>query len=185
VGDPLNVILLLCGGGFLFAILLIMADVWNYHRRRPTAILTWLPARPKPAILSKLIAVGLGCVLFYKLVILDWPAASVFGEGMMFLYFALWYPLSFTVARGFYRDGIWLDRRFVKYRDITGISWREDPNPTLLVVVGHKQMASHVAMPPECYAEARKLLRERISSDQLHMQKPLLDLGGHDRRDDV
>jgi hypothetical protein len=185
VGDPLNVLLLLCGGGFLFAILLIMADVWRFRQRRPMALLTWLPPRPKPAILSRLIAVGLAAVLFYKLVILRWPVAAVFGEGMMFLYFAIWYPLSFTVAKGFYEHGVWLERRFVKYGDITGITWREDPNPTLLVVVGHKQMASHVAVPLEFYAEARKILRDRINADQLHMGKPLLDLGGHDRREDV
>lgn len=183
---PLAVILLLFGAGFLVANVLIMVDVWRYGRRRPTAVLTWTLPRPRPRSLPAIVAVGLGGLLVYKLFILKWPAYAVFGEGMMFLYYAIWYPLGFTVRRGFYRDGVWLERRFVRYQDITGLSWREDgPNPTLIVVSGHRQLAAHVTVPADHFGEARRILRDRIATDQVHMDKPLLDLGGHDRREDV
>lgn len=185
VDDPLALILLLFGAGFLIANLLVMADVWQHRRRRSTAVLTWPLPRPRPAHLSTLIAVGLGGLLFYKLVLLRWPASRVFGEGMMFLYYAVWYPLSFTVERGFYQNGIWLERRFVRYHDVTGLTWKDEPGPTLIIVAGHRQLAGHLDVPLEHYAEARRLLRDRISDDQLHMGRPLLDLGGHDRREDV
>ena len=185
MGDPLSVLLFLFGAGFLVANLAILADLIRFGRRRSQAVLTWRLPLPKPAILPKAIAVGLGLLLFYKLVILGWPADAVFGEGMMFLYYAIWYPLSFTVERGFYRNGVWLTRGFVRYEDITGLTWHDDPQPTLIVVAGHRQRAGHIEVPSEHYAEARRILRDRITTDQLHLSKPLLDLGGHDRRDDV
>jgi hypothetical protein len=183
--DPLNILLLLLGGGFLLAIFLAMADVWQFRRRRPHAVLTWVLPKPKPTWLPTVVAIGVGAVVFYKLVILRWHPSLAFGEGMIFLYYAVWYPLSLTVERGFYEDGIWLERRFVKYGDVTGLTWRDDPEPTLIIVAGKRQMAGHVRVPLDDYAEARRILRDRISTDQLHMGKPLLDLGGHDRRDDV
>jgi hypothetical protein len=187
VGDPLALLLLILGAGFLVANLLIMADVWRHRRRRATAVLTWSIPRPRPASLPVWIAAGLGLLVAYKLVILRWPASAVFGEGMMFLYYAVWYPMSFTVERGFYGEGIWLDRRFVRYVDVTGLSWREEPGapPRLLVVAGRRQQAGHLTVPPPLFGEVRRLLRDRIGTDQVHMKAPLLALGGHDRREDV
>jgi hypothetical protein len=185
VGDPLALILFLFGVGFLAANLLILADLIRYRRRAPRAVLTWRLPWPRPAVLPKAIAVGLGGLLFYKLVILGWPGSAVFGEGMMFLYYAIWYPISFTIERGFYQEGIWLERGFVRYRDITGVTWREEPEPTLIAVAGRRQRAGHLHVPIEHFAEARRILRDRIRADQMHLPAPLLDLGGHDRREDV
>ena len=50
----------------------------------------------------------LGLILFYNLVRLH---RQVFGESMMFLYYAYLFPLSRTIGRGFYEDGIWADAR--------------------------------------------------------------------------
>ncbi len=185
VSDPLGVLLLLFGGGFLVANLIIMADVWRFRRRQASAVLIWALPRPRPTVLPRVIAVGLGGLIAYKVLVLGWPAYAVFGEGMMFLYYAVWYPLSFTVGRGFYREGIWLQRGFVRYADVTALTWRDDPDPTLIVVAGHRQRAGHLLVPLEFYAEARRILRDRISADQLHVARPLLDLGGHDPREDV
>lgn len=185
MGDPLGVLLFLFGAGFLAANLIVLVDTLRYRRLRPHAVLTWRRPLPRPSILPKAIAVGLGALLFYKMVVLDWPAADVFGEGMMFLYYAIWYPLSFSLERGFYADGIWLERGFVRYADITGITWRDDPHPTLIVVAGHRQRAGHLNVPPDDYAEARRILRDRIAAHDLRFARSLLDLGGHDDRDDV
>jgi len=187
LADPVAQVLLLFGTGFLAANLLIMADVWRYRMRRRTAILTWRLPRPRLASMSIWVAGGLGLLIAYKVAILHWPAHAVFGEGMMFLYYAVWYPMSFTVERGFYADGVWLSRRLVKYTDVTGLAWREEPgnDPVLLVVARHRQQAGHLAVPAELFGEVRRLLRDRIGTDQVHMDAPLLDLGGHDRREDV
>lgn len=185
MGDPLAVILLILGAGFLAANLAILADLVRYRRRAARGILTWRLPQPRTALFSKAIAVALGLLLIYKLLVLRWPPVRVFGEGMMFLYYAIWYPLGLTVERGFYEDGIWLERGFVKYADVTGLTWREDPLPTLVAVAGRLRRAGHLEVPLDHFAQARVILRERIAADQLHMPRPLLDLGGHDRRDDV
>lgn len=185
MGDPLAVLLLILGAGFLAANLAILVGLVRFRRRAARAVLTWRLPQPRTAIFSKVVAVVLGVLLVYKLLVLRWPPFRVFGEGMMFLYYAIWYPLGLTVERGFYEDGIWLERGFVKYADITGITWREDPTPTLIAVAGRRRRAGHLGVPLDLYAEARIILRDRIAADQLHMPHPLLDLGGHDRRDDV
>lgn len=185
MGDPLTLLLLLFGAGFLAASLIVLVDAVRHYRLRSHAMLTWRRPLPKPVFLPRAIAVGLGILLFYKTVILRWPASAVFGEGMMFLYYAVWYPLSFSLERGFYADGIWLERGFVRYADITGLAWRDEPWPTLIVVARHRQRAGHLDVPPDDYAEARRLLRDRIAADELHVAGSLLDLGGHDEREDV
>jgi hypothetical protein len=185
VGHPLALLLLLFGAGFLAANLIVLIDAVRYYRLRSRTVLTWRRPLPKPVVLPRAMAVGLGALLFYKMVVLRWPASGVFGEGMMFLYYAVWYPLSFSLERGFYADGIWLERGFVRYADITGITWRDEPWPTLIVVAKHRQRAGHLNVPPDDYAQARRILRDRIAAHDLHMEKPMLDLGGHDEREDV
>ena len=53
------------------------------------------------------------------------PAAQLFGETMMFVYYGYLLPLSTRIRRGFYADGIWADSRFMPYNEIGGITWRE------------------------------------------------------------
>ncbi|MCX6543763.1 MAG: hypothetical protein NTV05_05040 [Acidobacteria bacterium] len=183
--NPLGALLLLLGVGFLAANLILLNDYLAYRRRRHDALLTWAPPRPGTFVLSKWIAVGLGLVILYKLLVLHWLLGQVFGEVMMFVYYGVVYPLSFRVERGFYRDGLRLERRFVKYSDITGLTWREDRAPALVVVAGHQQRAGRLVVPPEHYGEARRLLRDHIRAHHLHIQRPPLDLGGHDEREDV
>ncbi len=183
--NPLGAFLLLFGVGFLAANLVLLNDYLAFRRRRSHAILTWVVPRPSTFALSKWIAVGLGLVILYKLFLLHWRLDQVFGEVMMFAYYGIVYPLSFRVERGFYREGVWLERRFVKYGDITGLTWREDAIPVLVVVAGHQQRAGRLSVPPAHYGEARRLLRDHIKAHDLHVQRPPIDLGGHDEREDV
>ena len=183
--NPLGALLLLFGVGFLAANLVLLNDYFAFRRRRAGALLTWVVPRPRTFALSKWIAIGLAFVILYKLLVLRWLLGQVFGEAMMFAYYGVVYPLSFRVERGFYRDGLWLDRRFVNYRDITGLTWREEPAPALVVVAGHQQRAGRLSVPAEHYGEARRLLRDHIKTRDLHFQRPPLDLGGHDEREDV
>ena len=185
VGDPLGTLLFLFGVGFLAASLALVNDYLAWMRRRPHALLTWAVARPRTFVLSRAIAVGLIVVILYKLLVLHWPAGRMFGEAMMLAYYAVFYPASFRVQRGFYQGGVWLDRAFVPYSEITGLTWREDPGPSLIVVAGHRQRAGRLRVPAAHLGEARRLLRDRIKAQELQFEKPPLDLGGHDQRDDV
>jgi len=184
VASPLGTLLLLFGVGFLTANLILLADYMAFRRRRSGAMLTWAVSRPGTFALSKWIAIGLAFVILYKVLVLRWLLGQVFGELMMFAFYGIVYPLSFRVKRGFYRDGLWLERRFVAYRDITGLTWRDGPAPTLVVVAKHQQRAGRLGVPAEHYGEARRLLRDHIKAHDLH-ERPPLDLGGHDEREDV
>jgi len=186
VGDPLSVFLLLFGVGFLAANLILLYDYLSYRRRRPRAVLTWRPERTRTTYaLSKYIAVGLGLVMLYKLFVLRWLLGQVFGELMMFVYYGAVYPMSLRIERGLYEDGVWLERGFVKYGDITGLTWRDLPEPTLVVVAGNQQRAGRLVVPSGHTGAVRRKLRDRIGEHVLHPRRPVLDLGGHDERDDV
>ncbi|MEI6667994.1 MAG: hypothetical protein WCP29_07545 [Acidobacteriota bacterium] len=185
MANPLGALLVLFGAGFLAANLLLLNDYLAFRRRRPGALLTWAVPRPAASGWSTGIALGLGLVILYKLLVLGWPPGQVFGEAMMFAYYGVMLRIGARVERGFYRDGLWLNRRFVKYRDITGLTWREDPKLALVIVAGRQQRAGRLNVPPAHYGEARRLLRDRIQSHQLHVQRSPIDLGGHDEREDV
>ena len=62
------------------------------------------------------IAAALALLLLYNLFFRLPPLETLFGEGMMFLYYAYAVPITARIERGFYRDGVWSDRGFVTYR---------------------------------------------------------------------
>ena len=183
--DPLGTLLFLFGLGFLGVNLGVLYDYVQHRRRRPQAVLTWPPPPPPFPWLPVLISVGLGAVIVYKLVVLSWPVDKLFGEGMMLAYYGYLYPLSRAVRRGFFTSGIRLDRGFVGWPAITGLTWREEPAPVLVVVSGHRQRAGRLSVPPEHFGEARRILRDHLALHVLQLDKPPLDLGGHDHRDDL
>ncbi|MCX6553065.1 MAG: hypothetical protein NTY02_19030 [Acidobacteria bacterium] len=183
--DPLSTLLFLFGVGFLGANLSVLYDSVQSWRRRRLAILVWPPARPRVAALPVVISVGLGGLIVWKLVVLQWPVDRLFGEAMMLTYYGYLYPLSLRICRGFYEDGIRLDRGFTPWPAITALTWHQDPLPALVVVAEHQQRAGRLTVPPEHFGEARRILRDRIAAHELVFDKPLLDLGGHDRRDDA
>jgi hypothetical protein len=89
------------------------------------------------------------------------------------------------IGRGFYRDGVWLDSGFMPYEAIGGLAWREEPQPTLVVLPRMKRLAKLLTVPPQHYAEARRLLRDKILGQDIHFTGKALDLGAHDEREDV
>jgi hypothetical protein len=179
----LNQVLLVLGAGFSIANALIIFQYIVYRRRRRGALLVWRrPATPDYG-LSLGIGVVLGLVVFYKLVFLHRQA---FGEAMMFLYYAYLLPLSRTIRRGFYDEGIWADSNFVPYNEVGGISWREGEHRVTLVVISRlRNLARKLSVPLEHYAAARRLLRDKISAHDIQFAGTALDLGGHDERDDL
>ncbi len=185
MNDSLSLLLFALGVGFLAANLLLFQSYAQYLRVRRAALLTWVAPRPRFFGLSLAIAAGLSSVILYKVAVLHWPLWRVFGEAMMLLYYGGAYPLSMRVRRGFYEAGIWLDRGFARWKAIGGATWRDDPAPTLIVIARARQTAWRLAVPGEHYAAARRLLRDRITTHDLHLGAGGLELGGHDPRNDV
>jgi hypothetical protein len=175
--------LVLLGVGFLIANTRLVLEYFQFRRRRRGALLTW--PSPKPPYYGMALAIGvvLGLLVFYKLVVLR---RQVFGEGMMFLYYAYLLPLSRQIGRGFYEEGIWADTVFIPYNEVGGISWREGEHQVTLIVISRlRNLARRLAVPGENYAAARRLLRDKIATHAIHFTGTGLDLGGHDERDEV
>lgn len=179
----LNGVLILLGAGFLVANARLLLEHYAYRRRRPSALLIWPSPRPPYYGMALAIGVVLGLILFYKLVFLH---RQVFGEAMMFLYYAYLLPLSRRIGRGFYEDGIWGDTAFVPYNEVSGISWREGEHRMTLIMISRlRNLARRLSVPVEHYAAARRLLRDKIAAHDIHFTGTGLDLGGHDERDAV
>jgi hypothetical protein len=186
VPKPFLVHLLLAIGVFFLVFnVRAIAHYVRFLRLRSRAVLVW-PA-PKPPLYGMLLGMGvvLGVLVFVKLVVERRPAIDAFGELMMFAYYGYLLPLSLRIGRGFYKDGIWLEDGFMPYSRIGGLSWREQEEITLLVIPRMKQLARKLIVPRRYYAEARRVLRDRIASQEIRFGTGALDLGGHDEREDV
>jgi hypothetical protein len=182
--DVLTGILLLLGTGFLVANARLLLEYLQYRGRRPRALLTWPSPKPRHYGLALAIGVVMGLLLFFKLFYLQRP--QVFGESMMFLYYAYLFPLSRGIGRGFYEDGIWADSRFIPYNEVGGISWREGEHAVSLIVISRlRNLARGLAVPLEHYGAARRLLRDKIGEHEIHFSGTGLDLGAHDERDEA
>ena len=186
VASPQQVVAILLvaiGVGFLLANLRIGLQLFRFKRLRPSALLTWPGRGPSYPRLLLVMGIVLAFVITVKLVVLH--RLDVFGESMMLLYYVHLVPLGDRIGRGFYEDGLWLDSGFLPYAAIGGLTWRENPEPTLVVLPRMTRLARRLAVPPQHYAEARKLLRAKIQGFEIHFTGKALDLGAHDEREDV
>ena len=175
--------LLLLGFGFLLANVKLAYEYILFLRRRRSALLTWRAAKPPQYTFGLALGVALGFLVFAKLVFLRRP---VFGESMMFLYYAYFFPMSLTIGRGFYEDGIWAETSFIPYNEVGGISWREGEHQVTLIVISRlRNLARRLQVPGDKYGAARRLLRDKIGEHAIHFTGTGLDLGAHDERDDA
>ncbi len=177
--------LLVLGLGFLLANVRLAVQLLQFLRIRSRALLTWPGRRPRFYGLFLAMGLTLGLVIFVKLILQSRPPSHVFGETMMFLYYAYLLPLSLRIGRGFYEEGVWLDTGFMPYGTIGGISWREEPELTLVLIPRWKRLARRLVVPQELYGQARRVLRDKIADHAIHFTGKALDLGAHDERDDV
>lgn len=175
--------LLLLGIGFLIANVQLIAEYLRFLKRRHRAVLIW-PGPTPPYYGTKLaIGIAIGILLFYKVVILH---RQVFGESMMFLYYAYLVPLSRRIGRGFYGDGIWADSTFIPYDEVGGLTWREGEHAASLIVISRlRNLARRLAVPLEHYGAARRLLRDKIGQHEITFTGTGLGLGVHDERDEA
>ena len=178
-------VLIAIGAGFLVANLRLAFQLLRFVRLRSSALLVW-PGR-QPEYYRMMLGMGavLGVVICVKILYLHSPPLEFFGETMMLVYYVYLVPLSVRIGRGFYEDGVWLDNGFMPYAAIGGLTWRETPEPTLVVLPRMRRLARRLVVPPQHYAEARRLLRDKIHGHDIHFTGKALDLGDHDVREDV
>jgi hypothetical protein len=183
-------VLILLGAGFLAANVRILVQFARYLRLRSSAVLIWPGKRPPAYGLFLTMGGILGIVIIIKLLWLKRPPQEAFGEAMMLLYYGYLVPLSLRIGRGFYQDGVWMEDGFMPYANIGGLSWREEaqgqsPEITLLLIPRMKRLARRLIVPHEHYGAARRVLRDKIATFDIHFTGKALDLGAHDERDDV
>ena len=179
--DLLAGVLVLFGVGFLAANLKLAYEYVRFLRLKRSALLTWRSPKPPQYAFALGLGVALGLLVIAKLVILHRQA---FGESMMFLYYAYFFPMSLTIGRGFYEDGIWAESSFIPYSEVGGITWREGEHQATLIVISRlRSLARRLTVPGEKYGAARRLLRDKIGEHTIRFTGTGLDLGDRDERD--
>jgi len=174
--------LYLLGFGFLVANARLVLEYIRFRRRRRGELLTW--PSPRPPYYS--MGLGIGVMLGLLLLVKVYLGRQVFGESMMFLYYAYLFPLSRSIGRGFYEDGIWADTVFIPYNEVGGVSWREGEHDVTLIIISRlRSLARRLSVPGDKYGAARRLLRDKIGDHEIHFLGTGLDLGNHDEREDV
>ena len=178
-------VLFLFGVGFLVANLKLTADLLRFQARKSSALLIW--QNPKPRYYGFMLGLGtvLGLLVVFKLFVLGRPISQLFGETMMFVYYGYVFPLSTRIARDFYRDGVWADGGFMRWGQISAVSWREDPAVTLVLISHLRQIARPLRVPGPLYGEARRLLRDKVKAHDIHIGGSGLELGSRDEEDAV
>lgn len=178
-------LLFLLGLGFLLANLHALVNQLLYWKRRSTALMLWPAGYPPFFSLHLIIGGTLGLLLSYNLLFRVTPAEELFGEGMMFLYYAYAVPVAHRVERGFYRDGIWTDGGFLPYRRIGAVSWHEERDPVLLLADRARARARRLVVPGALYGAVRRLLRDLMDQRTIHFARPGLDLGIREEKDEA
>ena len=178
-------LLLLFGLGFLIANIRLGALLWAYRRRVRSALLVWQGEKPKYYSFSLALGVVLGILLIIEAFVLRRSPRSIFGEAMMFIYYGYMFPLSTRIRRGFYGEGIWSDSGFMNWSEISAVSWKEEPTLTLVLISHVQSIARRLDVPGHLYGQARRLLRDRIQTNDIHMGGAGLDLGARDDRDSI
>jgi len=178
-------ILLIFGIGFLVANLQAGLMLAAYRRRRRATLLVWQPPRPRLYGFSLGLGLVLAALLAVELLVRGAPQ-TVFGEAMMFLYYAYAFPLSARIERGFYDEGVWADTGFLRWAEIGGVAWREGASSVTLVLLSRgRGVARRLEVPANLYGQVRRLLRDRVKAHGIDIGGAGLELGARDTRDSV
>jgi hypothetical protein len=178
-------VLFLFGIGFLAANVKVAADLLRFRLRKRTALLIWQNPKPRYYGFTLLLGVVLGLLVAFKLFYQRRPPSQLFGETMMFVYYGYAVPFSTRIARGFYQDGVWSDTGFMKWGQISAVSWKEGPSVTLILISHFRNIAKRLQVPGHLYGEARRVLRDKVKAHDIHIGGSGLDLGSRDDQDAV
>ncbi|MBF8298720.1 MAG: hypothetical protein HW395_1377 [candidate division NC10 bacterium] len=181
----LTQVLFVFGIGFFAANMKVAADLIRFRIRKTSALLVW--ENPKPPYYGFALALGavLGLLVAFKIFILGRSPNQLFGEVMMFVYYGYAFPLSTRIARGFYRGGVWSDRGFMPWGQISAVSWKEEGAVTLVLISHFRHIARRLEVPGHLYGQARRVLRDKIKAHDIHIGGAGLDLGSRDEADAV
>ena len=190
--DLVAQVFLLLGVGFVVANARLAFQYALFMKRRRGALLAWRGPKPPYYVMQLAIGVFLGVILIYNVarvyrVYRSFHVdARIFGQAMMFLYYAYLFPMSRSIMRGFYQDGIWTESAFIPYSEIGGIAWREGEHDVALIITSRlRNLARRLIVPINEYSGARRVLRDKIARHDIHFGGSGLDLTDHDERDDV
>ena len=190
--DLVAQVFLLLGAGFVVANARLAFQYARFMKRRRGALLTWRGPKPPYYVMQLAIGVFLGVILIYNVarvyrVYRGFRVdARIFGQAMMFLYYAYLFPMSRSIMRGFYEDGIWTESAFIPYNEIGGISWREGEHEVALIITSRlRNLARRLIVPISEYSGARRVLRDKIAKHDIHFGGSGLDLTDHDERDAI
>lgn len=171
--------------GVLFVIVDVRvgAQILGWWRLRRQAVVTWYGPKPPFYAINLAIGVMLGILLFVSAG-LRRPPSSLFGIGMMFLYYGYLLPLSTRIRRGLYQDGIWTDSGFMRYTEMGGLTWKG--TDTLVIASRLKTLARRLHVPGAHLGEVRHVLRDKIGEHAIEFDLgPGLHLGTRDTRESV
>lgn len=175
-----------------FVGLAILFAVWNtvalvryvsYRKLVSSAELTWSPTRPWFYNVCLVIGFFMVTLTVLSLFVLHRPLLASVSQGLMALFYAVVFPLSFRIQRGFYEKGIWFERAFVPYENMRSVSWREQPDIVLLAMKETDltgQSYARLTVPGDRYGEARRILASHIEDQTLTIQKSVLGLSDVD-----
>ena len=127
----------------------------RFLRLRSSALLTW-PGRGRryPRLLI-VMGIVLGLVIVVKLLVLHRTDSLRRDDDAALLRLPGAADGCGSAAASI-EDGVWLDSGFLPYEAIGGLTWREDPQPTLVVLPRMNRLARRLTVPPQHYAEARR-----------------------------
>ena len=178
-------VLFLFGVGFLGANIKVGVDLLRFRAHRRRALLTWQAEKPPFYGFSLALGVVLGLLLAFKVFIQHRPPNQLFGEAMMFVYYGYATPLASRIARGFYADGVWSDTGFVRWGQISAVSWKEGEQVSLVLISNLRNVARRLVVPGPLYGQARRLLRDRVKAHDIHIGGVGLELGSREEADAV
>jgi len=167
----------LVGLGTYFAVQLArgLAGYLRYRRVAPTALATW-PA-PRPAQLPLLLLLGVaGAVIAAFNAWMQRPLHHVVGLTLMAVYFLGLVPLARRIRLGFYRDGVWAHRGFLRWEDVARIAFVEGPPIVLLLRPRQGGTSFKLPVPGDEYGAVRKLLEETARVGVLRLDPAILGL---------
>ena len=178
-------VLFLFGIGFFVANVKVIVDLLRFRVRKASALLIWQGAKPRYYGFTLALGAILGMLVAFKIFALGRPPNQLLGEIMMFVYYGYAFPLSTRIARGFYRDGVWSDSGFMRWGQISAVSWKENGAITLVLISHFHSIARRMEVPGHLYGEARRLLQDRIKAHDIHIGGAGLDLGSRNEADAV
>jgi hypothetical protein len=180
-------ILFLFGVGFLAANAKVIADLLLFRARKRHSELTWEGNKPAYYGFTLGLGVILGLMLAFKIFVQRRPPDQLFGEAMMFVYYGYAFPLSTRILRGFYRDGVWTDTGFMRWSQISAVSWKDhDAGRVALILISHAgSLARRLEIPGHLYGQARRVLLDKVKAHDIHMGGAGLDLGLRQEKDAI